>query len=55
MVDVVLQMDMDVERQPVSVNGLRSGKPLSYNISDGKLTIQLPELKLFEAIKIDFT
>ncbi|MGC9346513.1 MAG: hypothetical protein ACP5JG_00115, partial [Anaerolineae bacterium] len=37
---------------PSAVVGLRSGKALHYDFTGGHLTIQVPELRLFEAIKI---
>lgn len=40
------------EGKPSSVRGLVSGRPLSYTPWEGKLTIRVPRLELFEAIKI---
>ena len=49
-----IEVRIKLQRQPKSVTGLRSNQTLSYTTSDGQLAIQLPELGLFEAIKIDF-
>jgi hypothetical protein len=39
-------------REPRSVEGLVAGAPLSHVWEDGRLTVRLPTLELFEAIKI---
>jgi len=49
-----IQIQVDCHRQPKAVIGLRSGRVLSYTVLDGKLSINLAKLGLFEAIKIDY-
>jgi len=39
-------------KEPVSVRGLRSGQSLTYTWNQGALTISVPKLDLFEAVKI---
>jgi hypothetical protein len=40
------------EDEPVDVTGLVGGEPLEWRAADGRLTIRVPELGLFEAIGI---
>ena len=47
------QIQVDCQRTPRAVTGLRRGELLPYTVSNGKLSIHVPELGLFEAIKID--
>jgi hypothetical protein len=49
-----LEVRIKMSRQPRLVIGLRSGQPLSHSWIDHQLIITVPELGLFEAIKIDF-
>jgi len=50
MTDVVVEVPLS--EQPVSVVGLRSGQALPHEWADGTLTVHVPSLALFEAIKI---
>ena len=50
MTDVLVEVPLAA--QPVSVAGLRSGQPLGYEWADRTLTVRVPSLELFEAIKI---
>ncbi|MCU0521642.1 MAG: beta-galactosidase trimerization domain-containing protein [Anaerolineae bacterium] len=40
--------------RPVSVVGLRCGEPLAYTWLDGRLTVRIAELGLFEAVRISW-
>ncbi|MCJ7549563.1 MAG: beta-galactosidase trimerization domain-containing protein, partial [Anaerolineae bacterium] len=50
MTDVAVEVPLS--EQPVSVAGLRSGHALPHEWVDGTLTVHVPSLALFEAIKI---
>lgn len=50
MADVTVTVACD--REPVSVRGLVSGQDLDWDMSQGKLTVHIPALALFEAIVI---
>ena len=50
MTDVVVEIPLP--EQPVSVVGLRSEQALPHEWADGTLTVHVPSLTLFEAIKI---
>ncbi len=47
------QIQIDYPGTPSAVTGLRSGASLPFTRSRGKLSVHVPELGLFEAIKID--
>ena len=49
---VDLEIELPSAKQPKLVRSLVSGKTCAYNRSDDLLTIQIPELRLFEAIEI---
>jgi hypothetical protein len=50
MADVAVTVPYDGE--PTSVRGLVSGADLDFDVADGKLTVRVPKLELFEAIAI---
>jgi hypothetical protein len=50
-----IQIEIAIEGQIKSVKGLRCGRPLPYELLNGQLSINLPQLGLFEVIKIDLT
>lgn len=47
--DVVISQD----REPASVNSLVYGHPYRYNWQAGQLTIRIPKLELFDAVRIE--
>lgn len=47
-----LEVVIPYEGQPSSVHSLVDDQPLSYIPGDGRLTIRVPRLELFQAIKI---
>ena len=49
---VDLKIELPSTKSPKSVRSLVSGKTCAYSRSDDLLTIQVPELSLFEAIEI---
>ena len=55
-VEPVTIHDLDVvipyEGEPAEVNALVAGQPLEWRATDGRLTVSLPRLDLFEAITI---
>jgi hypothetical protein len=52
----VTMRELDVvvpyEGEPSSVTGLVGGRDLEWHVADGKLTVHVPELGLFEAVRI---
>jgi hypothetical protein len=38
---------------PRGVTGLVSGRPLAWRATEGRLTVRVPELHLFEAVRIE--
>jgi hypothetical protein len=55
-VEPVTMHDVEVvlpfEREPAEVTGLVAGQPLEWRLADGRLAVRVPELGLFEAIRI---
>ncbi|MDF1515931.1 MAG: hypothetical protein P1S60_19135, partial [Anaerolineae bacterium] len=49
-----VQIHIQIAHTPQGIYGLRSGEALPYAMTDNHLRITVPELNLFEAIKIDF-
>ena len=56
-VEPVMMRDVEVvvpfAREPAHVTGLVAGQELEWRSADGRLTIEVPELELFEAIRIE--
>ncbi len=55
-VDPVTMRDVDVvlptDGEPAEVTALVAGRPLEYQVTDGDLTVRVPQLGAFEAIRI---
>ena len=49
---VDLEIELPSAKPPKSVRSLVSGETCAYSLSDDLLTVQIPELSLFEAIEI---
>jgi hypothetical protein len=47
-----LEVVLSSEDEPIDVHGLVGGGTLEWRMTDGDLTIRVPELGLFEAIRI---
>ncbi|MEX1029147.1 MAG: alpha-amylase family protein [Paenibacillaceae bacterium] len=47
-----MEVSIPCTHEPSAVRGLVTGKDYSFKVQDGALTIQIPKLELFEAIKI---
>ncbi|WRS26280.1 alpha-amylase family protein [Oscillospiraceae bacterium MB08-C2-2] len=47
-----LEVEIPYEKKPLSVESMVQKKPLPYQLADGKLTIQVDKMGLFEAVKI---
>jgi hypothetical protein len=48
-----VQVVVTCARQPKAVRGLRTGQPLRFTWADGRLSVQVPALELFEAIEVE--
>jgi len=49
-----LEVVLPLRTDPAAVTGLVSGRPCEWSSSGGQLSIRVPELGLFEALKISY-
>ena len=47
-----LEVSLKVDRAPSAATSLVTGEPIGFSYEDGVLTVQVPELDLFQAIKL---
>jgi putative glycosyl hydrolase-like family 6 (GHL6) protein/glycosyl hydrolase family 42 (putative beta-galactosidase) len=47
-----VEVTLPADDEPAEVSGLVGGRPLEWHLTDGRLTVRVPELGLFEAIRI---
>jgi hypothetical protein len=48
-----LEVVVPYEGEPTAISGLVSGRPLTWSAAGGRLTVRVPELDLFEAVRIE--
>jgi hypothetical protein len=48
-----LEAELPVENEPRGVTGLVAGRPYAWSADGGRISIRIPELGLFEALKIE--
>ena len=47
-----LELSVQVDREPASAVSLATGQEVPFSYAKGVLTVQIPELELFQAIKL---